>query len=384
MKPAERVETALRGKMPDRVPIVPIYDWGYVIKLSGADPRKALTATPSERSRYMENAFARHNVDGCFVHSGAPENRYWKKRLRVEELGEYWMVADEDTGERFRLMPDGTRRNEDGSADSSEMFCAARGDIADIGDVENLIPLYSAADIEFVGGFAPLLSLREKHPDHHFSTQISTPMVRAVNSCGGFVEGLTTLAGDRGLFRKMLARHAENEKTIAAIARKSGADSIWFTSYYTGADTISPRDYAEVVFPYEYDICRFAREQGLFVLDWFLGDLMPILDKVMELPIDALVLEQGRKDYDIDPVEIRKRVGESFCLFGYAMESDFCTFNREGLLSELARQLDGAGANGAFVVGTPIMPPDAQPEAVDFYFDAALRREVRIRSGRKA
>ena len=102
MKPAERVQTALRGRTPDRVPVVPIYDWGYVIKLSGADPRKAITATPSERAEHMENAFVRHKVDGCFVHSGAPANRYWKKRLHVEEMGEYWMMTDEDTGERFR------------------------------------------------------------------------------------------------------------------------------------------------------------------------------------------------------------------------------------------------------------------------------------------
>ena len=374
MKPAERVQTALRGRTPDRVPVVPIYDWGYVIKLSGADPRKAITATPSERAEHMENAFVRHKVDGCFVHSGAPANRYWKKRLHVEEMGEYWMMTDEDTGERFRLMPDGTRRNEDGSIDCSEMLDNGQSEVGSLGDAEDLIPLHSPADIESTGLFTPLHKLRDNYPDHHFSTQVSTPMVRAIDSCGGFVKGLTTLAGDRGLFRNMLARHAENEKTIAAMAQEAGADSIWFTSYYTGADTVSPRDYAEVVFPYEYDICRFAREQGLFVLDWFLGDLMPILDKVMELPIDALVLEQGRKDYDMDPVEIRKRVGESFCLFGYAMESDFCTFNREGLLSELTRQLGGAGANGAFVVGTPIMPPDAQPEAVDFYFDAAFRR----------
>jgi hypothetical protein len=199
-------------------------------------------------------------------------------------------------------------------------------------------------------------------------------MVHALErSCGGYAQGLITLAADRALFRKILERHAENTCAQFAEDRKAGACSTWFTSYYTGADTISPKDYAEVVFPYEYAICQEAKRQGLFVLNWYLGDLMPNLDKVMELPLDALVLEQGRKGYTIDPVEIRRRVGPGFCLFGFAFENDFCTFDRDGLTRELRRQMGGAGGQGAFVVGTPIMPPNADPSAVDYYFDEARR-----------
>ena len=114
-----------------------------------------------------------------------------------------------------------------------------------------------------------------------------------------------------------------------------------------------------------------SKAAGLFVLHWYLGDLMPMLDKVMELPIDALVLEQSRKGYQIDPVAIRRRVGDDFCLFGFGFENDYCTFDRQGLSNEIRRQIEGAAINGAFIVGTPIMPPNAQPEAVDFYFAEA-------------
>lgn len=62
-----------------------------------------------------------------------------------------------------------------------------------------------------------------------------------------------------------------------------------------------------------------------------------------------------------------------FCLFGFGLEHDYCTFNRAGLTTELQRQIRGAGPHGAFVAGTPIMPPDADPDAVDFYFSEARR-----------
>lgn len=279
------------------------------------------------------------------------------------------------TGEQFGLLPDGSLCGAHGDALlKGGQSLDAGSHIQTLEDIARVIgPRPQEADLVASGRCAPLRHLVAKYPDRHFSTQTSTPMVHALSSCGGYVPGLTTLVGDRPLFRKILERHAENTCAQFAADRQAGAASTWFTSYYTGADTISPRDYAEVVFPFEYMICAEARRQGLFVLNWYLGDLMPNLDQVMELPLDALVLEQGRKGYTIDPVEIRRRVGPRFCLFGFAFENDFCIFNRDGLTRELRRQIEGAGCQGAFVVGTPIMPPNAHPEAVDYYFNEARR-----------
>ena len=46
------------------------------------------------------------------------------------------------------------------------------------------------------------------------------------------------------------------------------------------------------------------------------------------------------------------------------------------LSAEIARQIAGAGRQGAFVAGTPIMPPNARREAVDYYFAEARRLGV--------
>jgi len=72
-------------------------------------------------------------------------------------------------------------------------------------------------------------------------------------------------------------------------------------------------------------------------------------------------------------MKARERVGSTFCLFGFGFEQDYCAFNRDRLTAEFRRQFEGAGRDGAFVAGTPIMPPDAKPEAVDFYFAEARR-----------
>lgn len=371
MKPKERVEIALKGGKPDRVPIVPIYDIGYVMRSLGRDPRQQITATTEESVQIIEENFLLHEVDGIFVHYGNSDE--WAKTHIVEKTADHWMVTHKETGDRYRLLPDGWCAEEDGTPIPRAPSSGGVSLIQTPEDIDALVSAPPQEEVELTGRYAPLRHLISKYPDHHFSFQSGSPMVGSLNACGGYVEGLVTMKADRKLYRQLMARLTEAECARIAPGRKTGAHSTWFTCYYTGADTISPKDYAEIVFPYEYEVCREAKAQGLYVLNWFLGDLMPILDKVMELPIDALVLEQGRKGYDIDPVEIRKRVGPDFCLFGFGYEMDYVTNNREALRQELQRQIEGAGRDGAFIAGTPIMPPDAQPAAVDYYFSEARR-----------
>jgi len=372
MTPKERMAVALSGGKPDRAPICPIYDFGYLMNCIGREPREFVAASARERIEFIEAAFRRHDVDGYYVHAGT--NDTWVEQHHVEKLPEYWLVTDQETGARHRLLPDGWRAEADGTPIPRAPSSDGISNIRSASDLEAHFGLPQSAEAIRRGGrYGPLAHLCREYHDHHFSFQVSTPLVAALNSCGGYVEGLTTLATDRDLFKELLERHTRAICAQVAPGQEAGADSVWFTSYYTGADTISPRDYAELVFPLEYEICAVARDAGLYVLDWFLGDLLPILDQVMELPLDALVLEQGRKRYVIDPVEIRRRVGPRFCLFGFGFENDYCTFNRRGLRFELERQFQGAGADGAFVVGTPIMPPNAQPDAVDYYFEQARK-----------
>ena len=371
MTPKKRIETALGGGKPDRLPVMSIYDVGYMYRSLGKDQREFITGSSDERIAAIEESFRRHDVDGFFVPYGVPcgYDANWRDNHEVEKRSDYWVVTNKQTGIQRHLLQDCCWAEVDGTPIPRAPSAGGMSRITYENDIDkHMRKTPTTVELQTNGTFDPLRHLTGKYPDHHFNFEITTPMVMALNCCGGYVEGLLTMKDKPALFKKMLQRSAESEIACLSSCREAGASSVLFASYYIGADTISPKDYAERIFPYDLAVCQAAKAAGLFVLNWYLGDLMPMLDKVMELPIDALVLEQGRKGYQIDPEAIRRCVGDDFCLFGFSFENDFCTFNRQGLSNEICRQIKGTAINGVFIVGTPIIPPNAQPEAVDFYF----------------
>jgi len=358
--------------MADRVPTACIYDCGYMMHALGREICEYYVSNAADRLNIIEQMFLRHSVDLYFVHTGTTDD--WANRHSVEKHDGYWLVTVKGTGEQHRLLPDGNRADVDGTPVPRAPSHNGVSKIQSWEDLEAAaIPSMTETQYEEARVYEPLQHLVQTYPDHHFCTQIGDPFVMAMGACGGYVEGLMTMASEPEMFKELMRRCTRSALVRISPAGEAGAHSVLFTSYYCGADSISPNQYREFVAPYAREVCQAYKDAGFFVLNWFLGDLMPILDQLMELPLDALFLEQGRKGYTTDPVEIRKRVGPEFCLIGFGFEGDYVRLNRYGLTRELRRQIDGAGRDGAFIAGTPIMPPNAQPEAVDFYFAEAQR-----------
>jgi hypothetical protein len=189
MRPKERIELALLGKKPDRVPMMPIYDIGYIMNRIGQDPREYRTASADEFARIIERSFLLHEVDGLFIHRGV--SAQWRNRHRVEKQRDKWAVVDKLTGDQTYLLPDGT------FVDSAGVLCTTGNDsiISTSEDLDRVIPApLTVAEIEANEQFDALRRITAMYPDYHFSFQSTSPMVHAIRACGGFVNGLITMA----------------------------------------------------------------------------------------------------------------------------------------------------------------------------------------------
>jgi hypothetical protein len=224
------------------------------------------------------------------------------------------------------------------------------------------------------GFLSNLAYLLPRYGQRYFLTfPLNTIFADALDLFGGFQEGLIALYAKRKLFHKVLETIVEWKKSRLRAGASLGAPGTWMIEYMAAADIISPATYREFVFPYQQEVAREAHRLGLKVYLWYLGDVMPLLPDIGRLEIDALFPEQGRKGYEVDVVEIRRQLGDDICLIGFHEELDLIEGKWDALESEIRRQVQGAGQNGAFIMGTTILTVDTPVEHVDWYVEAARR-----------
>jgi len=242
-------------------------------------------------------------------------------------------------------------------------------------DIVELLGPTPAPEYWIEDGFLSNLEyLLPRYGDTHFLMfPLNTIFADAIDLFGGFEEGLVALHTKRELFHRALEAIVERKISRLRAGASLGAPGAWMIEYAAGADIISPRTYQEFVFPYEQAVVQEAHRLGLKVYLWYLGHVMPLLDHIGRLGLDALFAEQGRKGYEVDVVEMRRQLGDRICLIGFNDEQALIQGDRDALTREIARQIEGAGAHGAFIMGTTIITEDTPLEHVDFYIDTVRR-----------
>ena len=125
---------------------------------------------------------------------------------------------------------------------------------------------------------------------------------------------------------------------------------------YCSPDLISPSMYRSLVFPAQSSFYRKAAQMGLVPITYFLGDILPILPDILDLGARGLMVEEPKKGYALDVVEIARRMEGRMCLFGN-LDSIWCLLKGtvEEVRRETLREL-GAARFGPFIMasGSPV------------------------------
>lgn len=382
MTPKERARIALGGGKPDRVPFVPAVDYDYMALVAGREPWEFIHGGPEAQGQIHEGFFRRHPCDvwPCW---GAPSPKGLGQREIVRESGRVY-YHDRRTGRRYRIDRRGGLVDDDGRT----VTLGPAGEEVDPTVAAIWVAGYgyprvveSRADIdEFVGGwneegyFATLEYLSPRYGDTHFLCFCTnTIFAEVLDLFGGFQEGLIALHTKRSLFHQALEAVTERRKERLVRGATFGADGAWMIEYCAGGDTISRAAYQEFVLPYEQEVARAAHRLGLSVYLWYLGDLMPLLPDLARLEVDGLFPEQGRKGYEVDLGEVRRRVGDRMCLIGFDREENLIAGDRKRLREDMERQIREAGSDGAFMMGTTYVIEDTPLEHLDYYIDTLHR-----------
>jgi uroporphyrinogen decarboxylase len=138
---------------------------------------------------------------------------------------------------------------------------------------------------------------------------------------------------------------------------------------------ISPKLFNEFVAPYDSLLIQLAHEAGQRIVYHTCGGMMPILENIAAMKPDAMeTFTPPGMGADVDLAEAKKRIGDKVCMIGGFDQFHFfkgCT--PEQTRAEVRRCFEAAGGNGGYILCPSDHFFDADVELIKAYADEARK-----------
>jgi len=367
MNSKERMMTALNGKKPDMVPVAPHW-WGtYKFEVFGLNPDIYQWAGPETLTCIYVNFYEKFKPDWFHLHGGTPREY---SKYKVEEVdGRIFLINDQ--GYRDEIGKDGVL---DSQRKRPRVNLSNKQEIEDY--IRKYIRLPSNAIIE--RGYTDHLKyISEKYGDEVFiAVNIGSPICEALDPNGylGFEEGLIFFHTQPKMLRYFLERCYEEHLEWAKAYSLAGAHALVISETYISADIISPVMYYRLLFDIHSHYFRKIEERGLIPLVYFCGNINPLIDYIKDIGVRGLLVEESKKGFKIDILELKKRLGKEVCLFG---NIDTIRVLRRGTPQDVEQAVQEqlkAAKDGGFVIsnGSPLAP-GTPPQNIHAMIEAARK-----------
>lgn len=188
----------------------------------------------------------------------------------------------------------------------------------------------------------------------------------------GYEESLLAIYDCPEGVKYLVRRRYEIRLEWAKAFAKVGVHGLAVSEGYSGADTISPRTYEEFIYPVDCWYFDQVSQLGVIPLVFFCGDIRPLVPLIRESGVRGLLIEDSRKTFALNVIEIAEGLEGKVCLFGNVDTTDLLYHGRpKEIEAAVCAQLRAARV-GPFVVanGSPIVP-GTPPENVEALIRAA-------------
>ena len=361
MTSKEHMLGVLAGKRSDRPPVV-LHSWGdYKVEFAGFHPKFQYFQGGEELAAIERTFYERFRPD--WIHLGsAGERRLWSRRRRVEGNrafirsgdGTRWIEIRDD----YSLAPG----HENPASEHTPPFRLES--IAAIDD-------YYAASSSTVQD-----DLDSGRFDHlqRVATDYGDRVLIAMNDgTPGWIPGFSfeemviACVEKPDLVAYHIFKACDSFLAVVRAAQLSGAHAYIFSEGFPySLDILSPAMHERL----EGDARRWfyaeVRKIGILPIGYWLGDVRPNMPLLNSLDMAGLMIEEDKKGFTLDPVEIRRMLRPDICLFGNLDSALLYRGTPDAIRSEVRHQLQAAGeglfvlANGSpLIIGTPPVNIDA-------------------------
>jgi len=296
-------------------------------------------------------------------------SRAWAERTDIVVQDGVLYYEDRLSGKRLPMNSVRLRSDLDMTGDDPSLHDLhdGREQFRSQSDIDARLPVLPTEELLQSGSWDLAAEVVAYYGDEYFISTILDPPFSDAYDLLGF-EGLMLIQHEQSdLFHYLLQRKLKQSQQVMGAWAAVGIHGVYAEEVFTGADIISPKSYDRFVFAYNQPYFSYMRQLGLLSIHYVCGDVMPRLDRIVELDIDAVAVEESKKNFRIEIQEVIERVAGRRAVFG---NIDAVRFGPGATLEEMATEVRrqaqaGARARG-FVVstGSPF-PLDTNPRLID-------------------
>jgi uroporphyrinogen-III decarboxylase len=328
---------------------------------------------------------------GDWIHTNPTETREWAERGEMRFTDGRWLYADEQTGETLDMdlpsrlsVPTTTghscRSSRSQSAGTDLWDESAGLDTRDT--IDELLPIRSAAELGKQGVFEVTRILAERVGDRVPLSCIAPTPFWSTYGLLGFQGMMVMMREKPDLFTYLMKRRGQQRLEVLAGQAAAGVQYLWLEECLSSADLISPRDYERFAFATAGPYIAEAKRQGLTVILYYCGDVMPRLPWLKRLGMDALAVEESKKGFSVDIADVIAGVDGACCVFGNVDAVQvMLDGTRETIRAEVHRQIRlGQQAKGFVLCQGSPFTLDTPPGKVAWFVQCARHFESFTRS----
>jgi len=353
----------------ENMPVL-LHGWGaWKLAVAGL-PDRLLYTLGGERYAAVEMAL--YHRFGCdWVHTGCGDRPHlWTCRYRWED-GRFIVTdeagADYEIDDAYEIRPattDGTPAARSGPHPFP--FTSAQ-------EVDDFFASLPPVDERFARAkYEHIRLLREQHGFNGFiAVNEGSPGFGAAEEGLSWEDLLIGVLEKPRLAARCALRARERFLHFVRAARACGADAFIISDCLGFAcDTVSPALFQEVLSEALDRFYRGVRDCGLYGIAYMLGDINPLIPFINTLPINGLMVEEGKKGFSLDVVALRQQLRDTLCLFGNTDSALLLSGPVERIEQEAHRQAQAARygpfaacTGSPLAVHTPLAHVDAFLEA---------------------
>ena len=345
MGPRQRAVEAMYGRMPDRVPCVPLIDNSYSAPVMGV-PVSQCFLDPVSHAESLVACLERHPaIDGVSINLCLADEIILERHEQADGYivkttgGTTWMIPYNDIGSVLER------------------------EITSFDD-----PRLESEDPLKAGIYRTLQAIpADIRRRYLINAGVTGPFSQVCFLMGLERVMLATIDDPAGLHRAIEKRLPLALQWVEEMAALDPG-CIWIGEGLASSSLISPKTYREFVLPYEKAVVEKIHQAGVPSVLHICGKLNPALDLIPETQVNCL-----EADWQVGLAEAKARIGDRVCLKGNLNTTTLVSSGPVEIY-ELSRQaIADAAANGGFVLSSGCaLGRDTPPENVDAMAQAAL------------